>query len=312
VLAKEIDLSDDAITSKGILNYAASVAQEKCPSPAGIADILIFVHHGDPTTFTDDKFTGLERFGRTVNLEHDGKPYGETIYNLFNKEYPVLAIAAQTQRAGVTAITEAVWSQEKGATQEKAVYHNYDKERSDQIERKKTEEALLAKQQAQQAEVARVQREQQAEAARVQEARRNAQIAAEHATAQKQQADIQSRSAAFIAANGVKHFVTIKQLAANPFVYQGEVVAVYAVFAQMNSATEGLFGGNDLDALLVSAIPPGKFTQANSMVMLAGRVVGKQEVKLPLVGSTMVPHLSFVGSAFCREQGCSEYHINLK
>src|ERR1017187_1945639 len=76
VLAKEIGLSDDAITSKGILNYAASVAQEKCPSPAGIADILIFVHHGDPTTFTDDKFTGLERFGRTVNLEHDGKPYG--------------------------------------------------------------------------------------------------------------------------------------------------------------------------------------------------------------------------------------------
>ena len=73
--------------------------------------------------------------------------------------------------------------------------------------------------------------------------------------------------------------MTVRQLAANPFVYQGQVVAVYAVFVQMNSATEGVFSGSELgEVLLVSAIPPARFTQANSMVMLAGRVMGKQEI----------------------------------
>lgn len=132
----------------------------------------------------------------------------------------------------------------------------------------------------------------------------------ERAQQNEEQADIQTRSAAFVAAHGVKHFVTVKQLAANPFVYQGQVVAVYAVFEQMNSATEGLFSASEFsDALLVSAIPPGRFTQARSMVMLAGRVVGKQEIKLPVLGPTLVPHLSFVGSAFCQKQNCADYSI---
>jgi hypothetical protein len=48
------------------------------------------------------------------------------------------------------------------------------------------------------------------------------------------------------------------------------------------------------------------------MVMLAGRVSGNIEIKLQVLGSTLVPHLSFVGSAFCQQQGCSEYAINLK
>jgi hypothetical protein len=128
---------------------------------------------------------------------------------------------------------------------------------------------------------------------------------------QRVQSEIAARSAAFVKANGVAHFVTIQQLAANPFVYQNQVVAIYGEFQQMNSATQGLFSANN-KTFVVSAIPTARFTQQRSMVMLAGRVLGNIEIKLPVLGSTLVPHLSFVGSAFCQQEFCSEYAINLK
>jgi hypothetical protein len=268
------------------------------------------VRHGDPTTFTVDKFSGVQRIGRSAELSNDGKPYGDAIQELFNKDFPVAAVVGVTPSfPGKPILWHITAASFQDTFVQQAVYRNYDQERSDELERKKTQEALLAKRRLQQAEAERVQKAQQAEAARVQEAHRAAQILG----ARKAEADIQSRSAAFVTANGVKHFVTIQQLAANPFVYQGQVVAVYAVFAQMNSASEGLFGGGEFsDALLVSGVPSARFTQANSMVMLAGRVIGKQEVKLPLLGPTMVPHLSFVGSAFCQQQRCADYNINLR
>ena len=136
----------------------------------------------------------------------------------------------------------------------------------------------------------------------------NAALEQQRQAEQARQAQLAARSAAFVKANGVSRYVTVQQLAANPFVYQGQVVAIYGVFQQMNSATQGLFSSQDKQ-FVVSAIPAGKFTQQNSMVMLAGRVLGNVEVKLPVLGPTLVPNLSFVGSAFCQQQGCSEYSI---
>ena len=136
-------------------------------------------------------------------------------------------------------------------------------------------------------------------------------LEAARAAQQKVQSEIAARSAAFVKANGVAHFVTVQQLAANPFIYQGQVVAIYGVFEQMNSATQGLFLSND-KAFVVSDIPTARFTQQRSMVMLAGRVLGNIKIELPVLGPTLVPHLSFVGSAFCQEQGGSDYDIRLK
>jgi hypothetical protein len=141
--------------------------------------------------------------------------------------------------------------------------------------------------------------------------RRDAMLDQQRQAEQKKQSEIAARSAAFVKANGVTHFVTVQQLTANPFVYQGQVVAIYGVFEQMKSATEGIFSVQD-KSFVVSAIPAAKFTQERSMVMLAGRVLGNIEIKLPVLGPTLVPHLSFVGSAFCQEQGCSDYDIKLK
>jgi hypothetical protein len=128
---------------------------------------------------------------------------------------------------------------------------------------------------------------------------------------QRKQSEIAARSSGFVKANGVAHFVTAEQLAANPFVYQGQVVAIYGAFEQMISATQGLFSSQD-KRFVVSGIPTARFTQTGSIVMLAGRVVGNIEIKVPILGPTLVPHLSFVGSAFCQQQGCSEYAINLR
>lgn len=128
---------------------------------------------------------------------------------------------------------------------------------------------------------------------------------------QKRQSEIAARSGAFVKANGVAHFVTAEQLAPNPFVYKGQVVAIHGVFQQMNSATEGLFSSHD-KTFVVSGIPTARFTQQRSMVMLAGSVLGNIEIKLPVLGPTLVPHLSFVGSAFCQQQECSEYVFNLR
>lgn len=151
--------------------------------------------------------------------------------------------------------------------------------------------------------------QQLAEAAQARQ--REAVLAQQRQAAQRVQSEIAARSAAFVKANGVAHFVTVDRLAANPFVYQDQVVAIYGAFEQMNSATQGLFSIRD-KRFVVSGIPAAKFTQQGSLVMLAGRVLGNIEIKLPVLGPTLVPNLSFVGSAFCQQQGCSDYAINLR
>jgi len=125
------------------------------------------------------------------------------------------------------------------------------------------------------------------------------------------QSALEARSSAFVKANGVSHFVTLEQLAPNPFAYQGQVLAIYGSFEQMNSATQSLFSSRD-KAFVVSGIPTARFRQHGDKVMLAARVLGNIEIKLPVLGPTLVPHLSFVGSEFCQQPGCSEFAFNLR
>lgn len=126
--------------------------------------------------------------------------------------------------------------------------------------------------------------------------------------AHAQQDRIAAQVAAFVKANGVSRLVTAEQLAANPFVYQGKVVAIYGEFQQMTSATQGIFSAQD-KTFVVSGIPMGRFTQQGSMVMVAGRVLGNTEIKLPILGPTLVPNVAFVGSAFCQQFRCADYPI---
>ena len=137
-----------------------------------------------------------------------------------------------------------------------------------------------------------------------QERLRNA--ASERATQvwQKKQAENAARWAAFVKSTGVKYRVTENQLATNPFVYQGKVVAIFCTFERMSSATQAIFSFWGRSTFVVSGVSSSKFTQRGSVVLLAGRVLGNIEVN---PGPTLVPHLSFVGSAFCQQSDCSEY-----
>lgn len=95
---------------------------------------------------------------------------------------------------------------------------------------------------------------------------------------------------AFLKANRVKQVVTIDQLTANPFVYQGQVVAIGGTFERMNSPTQGIFSARGY-RFVVSHISTARFTRTGSTVVLAGRVLGNVEIR---PGPMVVPHLSFV------------------
>ena len=130
---------------------------------------------------------------------------------------------------------------------------------------------------------------------------REAAVKLQRQAEQLSQDKIAARVSAFVKKNGVKRFVTIQQLTTNPFIYKGQVVALLGVFEQMTSETQGTFSSND-KTFVISGIPTARFTQRRSLVILAVRVLGNIKV-----GSMLVPHLSFVGSAFCQEQGCRDY-----
>ncbi|MCX5822938.1 MAG: hypothetical protein NTY86_05375, partial [Deltaproteobacteria bacterium] len=102
VLAKEIDLSQDDVAAKQILDSAVRFAQTKCVSdgftPGGqpdrpVANIVIEVRHGDPATFTDDKFTGSRR--HPDNMSTGWTRIAEDLES-FRKDYPIVAIEGKT------------------------------------------------------------------------------------------------------------------------------------------------------------------------------------------------------------------------
>ena len=73
----------------------------------------------------------------------------------------------------------------------------------------------------------------------------------------------------------------------------------------MQTATQGIFGvGINNKPVIVSDIPKGMFKEEGLIVVLASKVIGKTETKLPLVGTMQVPHLKFVGIHFCQDDHC--------
>ena len=55
--------------------------------------------------------------------------------------------------------------------------------------------------------------------------------------------------------------------------------------------------------VVVSKVPAADFTK-QSTLLIAGKVLGKTETKLPLLGATQVLHLQYVGGLFCKVQDC--------
>jgi hypothetical protein len=123
-------------------------------------------------------------------------------------------------------------------------------------------------------------RKQQEQAALIE---RNARQTAERKTAEGLIEDFTKRYA-------IEKMVSTKDLKANPFVFEGKVIAVVLTFNQMQTATQALFD----EEVVVSDIPKGYFTQ-RTCLLLAGVGKGTTPVRTPFGGEMNLPVLKFLG-----------------
>jgi hypothetical protein len=114
----------------------------------------------------------------------------------------------------------------------------------------------------------------------------------------KKEKEAKKRFNEFCSKNRVESWVSMDELCANPFVYQGKTIAIRTFFAQMVSATSGIFipGGFEMvQHIVVSNIPKGLFTSSDeASIIIVGEVLGKTESTVPILGSMQVPHLKFI------------------
>lgn len=121
----------------------------------------------------------------------------------------------------------------------------------------------------------------------------------------KEKEDVRKRLDAFVKKNGVEAWPSMNELSGNPFIYEGKTIALMASFSTMETATQGIFN-NSNEPFTVTDIPKGMFRKSGTIVVLAGRVLGKTELQIPLLGLMQVPHLKFVGVHFCKDWRCSD------
>jgi len=106
----------------------------------------------------------------------------------------------------------------------------------------------------------------------------------------------------FTRKNDIEHWLSMEELSVNPFIYKGNKVAIVSTFNTMITATEGVFKSGG-ESFVVSKIPKGLF-KSKERVVLAGRVLGKKEIKMGL--SLLLPHLKYIGVHFCEDWKCSD------
>ena len=165
--------------------------------------------------------------------------------------------------------------------------------------RKQEEQQQRAAQEQQMADQRRVQDEQarqRAEQARLEAERRNKE-------AQDRKAAARVIFSRFAEQNHIAAWPALADIEANPFIYEGKTIGIRTSFMEMLSKDRGLFGVQE--PILVTEIPPGRFAR-RAEILLAGRVMGKENVKLPFLGDVLVPHLGFVDTYICIEAGCED------
>lgn len=94
-----------------------------------------------------------------------------------------------------------------------------------------------------------------------------------------------------------------EEFRANPFVYENYHIGIIATFRTMITPTQGIFGSDIAQMILVSDIPKGLFVK-KSEVVLVGDVIGKAYTKIPEAGEVPVPHLKFVDAHICKTRSC--------
>jgi hypothetical protein len=108
----------------------------------------------------------------------------------------------------------------------------------------------------------------------------------------------------FVNDGGVTNWPSIDDFISNPFVFQGQVIGVLTTFREMSGPDTGLFaiGGKPM---VVSGIPLGTLKRP-TVVLLAGSVIGKDQIDTPFGGKLMAPHLKFVQAHICQDDQCED------
>jgi hypothetical protein len=106
----------------------------------------------------------------------------------------------------------------------------------------------------------------------------------------------------FASTHRVVAFMNVGTLKTNPFPYRDKVVGVYASFSQMLSEREALFGD-----LLVTGLPATEFKVSGAEVVLAARVVGLKQTRLPMGFEVPLPQVSYLGVFRCKEPRCTDF-----
>jgi uncharacterized protein YecT (DUF1311 family) len=133
-------------------------------------------------------------------------------------------------------------------------------------------------------------------------------IAAQHQAQLQAQQIAQAKQALRVkiqADLGIQTWVDFSQLNANPFVFKGSVVGIFANFDHMISESEALFavGGS---GVYVTHVPPAMF-RGQEYVILAGRVTGNHSVKGAFGQDVNVPALEYVGVFNCAQNACQGF-----
>jgi hypothetical protein len=104
---------------------------------------------------------------------------------------------------------------------------------------------------------------------------------------------------AFMQKTQANQLLTVQELQVNPFVYKGQVVAIYTTFKKMISEKEAILGGFSSN-ILISDVPSTKF-RGQSLLVIAGQVIGTKNI-----GSGTAPHLKYIDSHICQAPNCDE------
>lgn len=113
----------------------------------------------------------------------------------------------------------------------------------------------------------------------------------------------------FVNRSKIKSWPDKEELDINPFVYEGKVIGIVTTFEMMLSATKGIFDNGNI--ITSENIPKGIFRR-KAKVVLAGRVLGKELIKIPIAGEVLVPKLKFVDVYFCKDKACNEMFYWIK
>ena len=127
----------------------------------------------------------------------------------------------------------------------------------------------------------------------------------EKARRERERKETRRRYDEFAKKNGVQAWPNMSELSVNPFVYENRIIAFSSYFHEMLSATDGLFRESFSNFYVVSNMPKGLLT-SSGRVVVAGKVIGKTEVNLPLLGRTSTVRLKFVDLYICRDRNCAD------